>query len=740
MRRNVMAAAMRAAAFGITVGVVTACSGSDTGPDTKPTPTVNVTVETPPNAIVAGGTYTFSATVTGSTNTAVLWSVDASGNTNVGTINNGGVYTAPPASGRFTVRATSVADPTKSGSALVLVTAAPVTVSVLPATISVGAGGVVQLTATVAGSANGAVTWELPGGTSTGTVTSTGTANATYTAPTTLGTYQVRARSSADTSKTANAVITVAAGSGFRISGSARVAPNTSTQFNASFNDVTTPVTWSIDAPANGSTISSAGVFAAGTTQGVVTVRAVDTQGRVATAAVNVATQVTLDILVQANPTLSTADMLTFYWSVTPSGVSSDVTWSVNPTSGGTTIPVDYFRGFIPSSTPGAVTLTATSVADPTVTKSFVATVTAASATTFLGPSAVPQSARYEHTAATLPDGRIVLLGGQRSRGLYTPLTTSEIFNPADATFLAGPALQSIRRMSEAVAIDANRVLITGGVEDYNLAYNTGEVVNIGAGTSSLVANAMSTRRLLHQMAPITTGANAGKIAILGGFNGPIPYGVPVWQSSAAVDLYDVATNRFTTYTASMRSARGQFTATPLNDGRILIVGGYDASTSSALSSAEIFDPVAGTFTFTGNMSRARSGHTATRLANGMVLIVGGSNNGTDGNSAELYNPATGLFEAANGSMIVSRTNHAAALLGDGRVAIIGGESGEYFVRGSVEVYDPAARTFSMLGRMTTARRRPTASALTTGLYAGRILVFGGSAEDKVNLAAEIVR
>jgi hypothetical protein len=189
-----------------------------------------------------------------------------------------------------------------------------------------------------------------------------------------------------------------------------------------------------------------------------------------------------------------------------------------------------------------------------------------------------------------------------------------------------------------------------------------------------------------------------------------------------------------------MKSARGQFTATPLLDGRVLIVGGYDATTFAALSSAEIFDPVAGTFTFTGSMSRARSGHTATRLANGSVLIVGGSNNGTDGTTAELYSPATGQFESVNGGMTVSRTNHAAALLDDGRVAIIGGESGENFVRGTIEAYDPATRAFSPLGFMTTARRRPTASVLVGGVHAGQIFVFGGGAEDRATTAAEIVR
>ena len=139
-------------------------------------------------------------------------------------------------------------------------------------------------------------------------------------------------------------------------------------------------------------------------------------------------------------------------------------------------------------------------------------------------------------------------------------------------------------------------------------------------------------------------------------------------------------------------------------------------------------------------MSTGLANATATRLTDGSVLIVGGSNNGVDGTTAELFNATTGLCKSVNGGLTVSRTNHAAPLMGDGRVAMIGGESGDNFVRGSVEVYDAVSRTFSTLGRLSAARRRPTASVILNGPNVGRILVFGGGAEDKVGPAPEIVR
>ena len=84
-----------------------------------PPPPVTVTV-TPPSASVAlGASTTFSASVTGTTNTAVTWTATA------GSITAQGVYTAPaamPASQAVTVTATSAADKTKSGQATVLLT------------------------------------------------------------------------------------------------------------------------------------------------------------------------------------------------------------------------------------------------------------------------------------------------------------------------------------------------------------------------------------------------------------------------------------------------------------------------------------------------------------------------------------------------------------------------------------------------------------------------------------------
>ena len=119
--------------MGIAILIVLA-QGSCGGPkdaestDAAPPPPAGVSVMlSPAGALVQpGGTQPFSARVSGTTTTGVIWLVDdiAGGNGTTGTISGTGnsvVYTAPGTAGSHTVRATSIADSTRSASAAVSV-------------------------------------------------------------------------------------------------------------------------------------------------------------------------------------------------------------------------------------------------------------------------------------------------------------------------------------------------------------------------------------------------------------------------------------------------------------------------------------------------------------------------------------------------------------------------------------------------------------------------------------------
>ena len=102
--------------------------------------------------------------------------------------------------------------------------------------------------------------------------------------------------------------------------------------------------------------------------------------------------------------------------------------------------------------------------------------------------------------------------------------------------------------------------------------------------------------------------------------------------------------------TGSLGTARSSHTATLLPSGKVLVAGG-ETDGGDVLSSAELYDPAAGTWTATGSMGTARELHTATLLPSGKVLVAGGFLPVVSLTSAELYDPATGTW-TATGSLV----------------------------------------------------------------------------------------
>jgi len=106
-------------------------------------------------------------------------------------------------------------------------------------------------------------------------------------------------------------------------------------------------------------------------------------------------------------------------------------------------------------------------------------------------------------------------------------------------------------------------------------------------------------------------------------------------NSLNTAEVYDPAANTFTPLSVTMTSARVAHTSTLLPSGQVLIAGGGRGRASigsfTIVNTAEVYDPVANTFTpLTATMTTGRGQHTATLLPNGQVLLTGGSK-GTSG-------------------------------------------------------------------------------------------------------------
>jgi Galactose oxidase, central domain len=294
--------------------------------------------------------------------------------------------------------------------------------------------------------------------------------------------------------------------------------------------------------------------------------------------------------------------------------------------------------------------------------------------------------------------------------------------NPATLTvtpgFLATGSMSQARSDATATLLNNGMVLIAGG-QTSEAYLSEAELYNPATGTFA-VTGGMNTARSLH----IATLLNNGMVLIAGGYNSSGFLG--------SAELYNPASGTFTV-TGSMNTARRFFPMIVLQDGTVLIAGGADATDPlQALASAEIYDPVAGTFTPTGSMNVERRLTSGTLLENGMVLIAGGINIDETLGSAELYNPATGTF-TFTGNLNSERFYHTATLLNNGMVLIAGGEApsgSSYVPLASAELYDPANGTFAATGSLNAARVGPTATLLNNGsvLSTGGV-VFSGATD-----------
>lgn len=180
-------------------------------------------------------------------------------------------------------------------------------------------------------------------------------------------------------------------------------------------------------------------------------------------------------------------------------------------------------------------------------------------------------SARFEHTATRVRDGRVVVVGGLGSVGTNAtaPLASTEIYDAAAGAFVGSTSLSEPRANHAAVLLEDDAVLVTGGAggEGADLSLAGAEVFNAPGGTWSRVA--------------------------------------------------------------PMGGTRTGHTATRLADGRVLVAGGESVQrgTRRSLTSAEVFDFTAGAvgqWGPAGDMSCPRSEQAAVLLEDGSVLVAAG--------------------------------------------------------------------------------------------------------------------
>jgi hypothetical protein len=320
--------------------------------------------------------------------------------------------------------------------------------------------------------------------------------------------------------------------------------------------------------------------------------------------------------------------------------------------------------------------------------------------------------------ASNTDDGRqlfpaVTLSGGQV---FLASGNSAELFDPADHTFSAAGTLTVDRGLGPSATLLRNGTVLLAGGGGFAGVLASAELYDPARGTLTPTGD-MSAARSFHTATLLADG----RVLVAGGSRSGFPEG-----SVSTADIYDPVSGTFSP-AGEMTAARVNHTATLLGDGRVLVAGGYEAGLDRrGLATAEVYDPDTGTFAPTGSMAASRGSHTATALGNGTVLVTGGYPEfpGPSRSSAELYDPASGTF-APTGDMHEARGDHTATLLENETVLLSGGFTAFPFTgttHESVEIYDQSTGSFTLTASMHDARGRHAAALLPNG----DVLVAGG--------------
>ncbi len=190
---------------------------------------------------------------------------------------------------------------------------------------------------------------------------------------------------------------------------------------------------------------------------------------------------------------------------------------------------------------------------------------------------------------------------------------------------------------------------------------------------------------------------------------------------------YPIALDPKWTATGSLAVGRGAHTMTRLQNGKVLVVGGRD-SAGNKLASCELFDRSAGTngaFAAAGSLALARVGHLATLLTDGRVLVVGGTTTGGAlTKTAEIYDPVANTWSSAGTLTTSAATDYSLSSLPGGAAMVVGGLTNtDYFSVSDWELFNPSTKTWTKQAGGGAGMRHGHAAVSLTG---GKVLVVGG--------------
>jgi large repetitive protein len=319
-------------------------------------------------------------------------------------------------------------------------------------------------------------------------------------------------------------------------------------------------------------------------------------------------------------------------------------------------------------------------------------------------------TARYDHTATLLQNGQVLVTGGVDING--NPLSSAELYDPATGKWTPTGSMSEGRSAYTATLLPNGNVLVAGGAGETGCLAAAELYSPLKAKWTS--TGSLTQPRCSHSAALLPTG----EVLAAGGVEGE-PDGL---ETLAAAELYNPSTGTWHT-TGSLNFARANGAAALLENGQVLLAGGYNFSNGSETipTGAELYNPSTALWTVTGSMAKGIFSPAAVLLSNNDVLIA---------NEAQFYNPSTAAWVNTDALPETAENPFRATLLSTGNV-LASGTVCSYSGCGHVPstecfLYTASTKSWSVTGFMHQARVNHTSTLLPSG----KVLVAGGDSRE----------
>jgi len=290
---------------------------------------------------------------------------------------------------------------------------------------------------------------------------------------------------------------------------------------------------------------------------------------------------------------------------------------------------------------------------------------------------------RSVHAQVRLQDGRYMLIGGVDVNNV--PQASTEFFDLKTGKFTAGPAMASKRMGHTATVLADGKVLVTGGIPDTSnqttaltSVLSTTEIYDPKNNKWTAGPN-LSTYRAMHSAIVLGNG----KVLLPGGLSWRSIFSFKLPQILSTCDLYDPKNNSMAR-AGSMRGIRAMYAATLLPNGKVLVAGGLAGviDTSNAgkpTNGAEIYDPTNNNWTAAPAMTGSRAMPSGVMLSDGLFAVIGGGSGSlwapTATQTVEAYDYLNSKWTAMP-KMVTTRAGALAIELRSCGVLVFGGGTG----------------------------------------------------------------